>query len=90
MELTYTQRGDYLIPDITLSDPPGAPPLGLYGRMRRAYLKERRPILYGSLLLGEKLFTHLREIDEAAENRLRAITDGERAHEAILTELIHG
>ena len=89
MELTYTQRGDYLIPDLTIRDPPDAPPLGRYGRMRRAYLKEWRPILYSRLLLREELFPHLREIDEAAENRLRTIADREQAHEMILAELIY-
>ncbi|MDR0248646.1 MAG: TnpV protein [Oscillospiraceae bacterium] len=73
MELTYTLRGGYYLPDITLGDPPGAPPLGQYGRMRRAYLREHRPILYGRLLLGERLFPHLREVQAAAHERLDAI-----------------
>ena len=68
--LTYTVCGDYLIPNIRLSDAPAAPPLGRYGRKRRAFLKEHRPIFYASLLLSEKLFPHLREIDEAAAHRL--------------------
>ena len=34
---TYTQVGDYLIPDISLPDAP-AYPIGKYGRMREAYL----------------------------------------------------
>jgi hypothetical protein len=89
MELTYTRRGDYLIPDLKLSDPPDAPPLGHYGRMRRAYLKEWRPILYSRLLLSEELFPHLREIGAAAENRLRTIADREQAHEIILAELVY-
>ena len=39
-------------------------PLGKYVRMRKAYLKEHRPILYNQLLMSEKLYPHLREIDE--------------------------
>ena len=70
-ELTYTKNGDYLIPDLTLSETPeDARPLGKYGRMRKDYLKEHRPVLWNSLLLSEKLYPHLREIDEAANNRL--------------------
>ena len=68
--LTYTQNGDYLIPNITLSEPPSKKPLGKYGRMRRTYLEEHRPVLYSSLLLKEKLFPHLQEIDETANRRL--------------------
>ena len=33
-------------------------------------LKEHRPVLWNSLLLSERLYPHLREIDEAANNRL--------------------
>lgn len=44
--------------------------LGKYGRMRKAYLKEHRPILYNQLLMSEKLYPHLREIDETANSRL--------------------
>ena len=43
MKLTYTQQGDYLIPDITIRQPRKA--LGHYGRLRKAYLQEFRPIL---------------------------------------------
>ena len=38
--------------------------------MRRRYLKEYRPALYSSLLLSEKLYSHLLEIDETANARL--------------------
>ena len=67
--LTYIQNGDYLIPDLSLSEQPEKP-LGKYGRMRKAYLKEHRPILYNQLLMSEKLYPHLREIDETAQSRL--------------------
>lgn len=45
-------------------------PIGKYGRMRLRYLKEYRKGLYTSLLLTEKLYPHLLEIDEAANERL--------------------
>lgn len=70
-ELTYTKNGDYLIPDLTLSETQEeARPLGKYGRLRRRYLQEHRPGLYNRLVLSEKLFPHLREIDETANRRL--------------------
>ena len=68
-KLTYIQNGDYLIPDLKLSEQPEKP-LGKYGRMRKAYLKEHRPILYNQLLMSEKLYPHLIEIDETAQSRL--------------------
>ena len=87
--ITYTACGDYLLPDIRLSDPPNAPPLGRYGRKRRAFLKEHRPALYASLLLSERLYPHLREIDEAAAHRLAVIAYREQAEEIINSELIY-
>lgn len=68
-ELTYTRVGDYYIPNLKLAEQPGKP-LGKYGRMRQRYLKEHRPALYSSLLLTEKLYPHLLEIDETANERM--------------------
>ena len=68
-ELTYTRCGDYYIPDLKLSEQPEAP-IGKYGRMRRRYLKEHRPILYNQLLMSEKLYPHLLEIDRTAQERV--------------------
>ena len=72
MELTYTQCGDYLIPNLVLADTQEYH-IGKYGRMRRVYLKDHRPALYSILLLTEKLFPHLAEIDAACKNRLDII-----------------
>ena len=67
--LTYTMNGDYQIPDLKLTEQPEKP-LGKYGRMRKAYLKEHRPLIYNQLLLTKKLYPHLIEIDETAQSRL--------------------
>ena len=67
--LTYTMNGDYQIPDLKLTEQPEKP-LGKYGRMRKAYLKEHRPLSYNQLLLTEKLYPRLIEIDETAQSRL--------------------
>ena len=70
--MNYIQNGDYLIPDLKLSEQP-TKPLGKYGRMRKAYLQEHRPILYNQLLMSEKLYPHLLEIDETANSRLEQL-----------------
>ena len=67
--LTYKHIGDYDIPDLRLEAQPSKP-IGKYGRMRRQYLREHRPILYNRLLLRGKLYQHLHEIDKAANARL--------------------
>lgn len=38
--------------------------------MRQRYLKKYHSALYGSLILSEKLYLHLQEIDETANHRL--------------------
>jgi hypothetical protein len=68
-ELIYKENGDYLIPNLSLSETEEKP-LGKYGRMRKKYLKEHRPVLWNSMILSEKLYPHLREIDETANRRL--------------------
>ena len=82
--LTYTRNGDYLIPDLKLSEQQSKP-LGKYGRMRKSYLKEHRPILYNQLLMSEKLYPHLIEIDETAQTRLEQMMP-QLAKEAGATE----
>lgn len=68
-ELTYSKNGDYYIPNLTLSQQ-SEKPLGKYGRMRKTYLQEHRPVLWNSLILSEKLYPHLWEIEETANQRL--------------------
>lgn len=72
METTYSQCGDYLIPNLILSEEEQQP-IGKYGRLRRRYLKEHHPAIYSELLLTEKLYPHLREIDEVCEGRLELL-----------------
>ena len=79
MNITYTQNGDYLIPNIIIRK---TKPLGHYGRLRKAYLEMHRPILFNELVLSDKLFElvlsdklfeHCAEIDETARNRMELI-----------------
>ncbi len=71
-ELTYHTCGDYLIPDIKFSCDTHVT-LGKYGHLRRQFLQQNAPILYNDLILTERLFPHLQEIDETAHQRLELI-----------------
>ena len=71
-ELTYMRNGDYQIPDLKLSEQT-AEPIGKYGRMRKKYLRENRPVLWNQLILSEKLYPHLREIDKTANSWLETM-----------------
>ena len=52
--VTYSTIGDYQLPNPTLSQP--KIPLGKYGRMRRTYLMNHRPVLYNTMLLNGSLY----------------------------------
>ncbi|WP_334265862.1 TnpV protein [Flavonifractor plautii] len=47
--------------------------LGKYGRMRRAFLEQNNPMLLNDLILTEKLFPHLWEIEDAANARMELL-----------------
>lgn len=70
---TYTQVGDYLLPDLIIGETE-YPSIGKYGRMRKRYLKEHRPILFSNLLLSGKLDQHLTEIDYTCIDRMELLT----------------
>ena len=70
---TYMQVGDYYIPDLK-DEEPGHYSIGKYGRMRKRYLQEHRPILFNTMLLSGKLFQHLSEIDCACKERIELLT----------------
>lgn len=88
MEITYTLVGDYYLPDLKLSDPPGAPPLGFYGMKHKEYLRREKPALFSALTLSERLYPLCREADEAAAHRLATIKNREAAQEIILSEIV--
>ena len=67
-ELTYSKNGDYLIPDLKIDVPERS--LSKYGMLRKEYLRKHRRILFNQLLLSEKLYPHLLEIEQTAEERL--------------------
>ena len=70
-ELSYQKNGDYQIPNLSLTEQEQeVKPLGKYGRMRKKYLQEHRPVLWNQMILNETLYPHLREIDETATSRM--------------------
>ena len=72
MELTYMRNGDYEIPGIALKET-GC--IGHYGRLRREYLKEYRPVIFNTLVLSERLYTHLQEVEQRAHDRIDELTE---------------
>ena len=63
---TYTQVGDYLIPNLELPQEEQQP-IGVWGQRHRRYLKEHRRTTYVTLLTSGKLNSYLADIDRQAE-----------------------
>ena len=72
--LSYTQTGDYLLPNLTLNQL--RKPLGKYGRLRRTYLMNHRPVLYNTMLLNGSLYPHLMEVEQTAESQMQQTMQG--------------
>ena len=83
---TYAQVGDYLLPNLII-DEAEQQPIGKYGRMRKRYLKEHRPILFSNLLLSGKLDQHLSEIDCVCVERMDLLTRQMTKQEGVTEEL---
>ena len=86
MKLTYHRSGDYLLPNLGLTEEEQRP-LGRYGRMRLNYLREHRPALFNSLLLSGKLMEHLHEIDETCNARFELLIPQMQAAEGVTDAL---
>ena len=63
---TYTQVGDYLLPNLELPEEEQQP-IGVWGQRHRRYLKEHRRATYATLLTNGKLNSYLADIDCQAE-----------------------
>ena len=77
--LHYTLHGEYYLPDLNLPEKE-YPPLGKYGRMRKAYLQEHHKLLYSRMLMDGSLWKHLHKVDEHAQRTVDAIIEALRAH----------
>ncbi len=86
MTIQYYKSGDYYLPNLKLQAPELSS-IGKYGRMRKQYLKEHRPILFSNLLLSEELYPHLAEINQSCVERMelliRQMADWEGVTEAL-------
>ena len=71
-EITYSQSGDYLIPNLELPEQ-GNATIGKYGMLRHTYLKTHRRGLYAKLILSGNLQIHLAEVDLQAREMVQEI-----------------
>ena len=63
---SYTQQGDYLLPNLTLSDETENE-IGVWGMRHKRYLNSNHRVLYYNFLTAGKLNNHLIDVDQRAQ-----------------------
>ena len=64
-KISYTQQGDYLLPDLRLPEQPKVE-IGIWGRRHERYIKQYHKIRYFNLLTSGTLVAYLADIDREA------------------------
>lgn len=83
---TYTQIGDYLLPDLKLPEE-DQQPIGVWGQRHRRYLKEHQRATYATLLTSGKLNSYLADIDRQAEELFSRLVKQMAETEGVTEEL---
>ena len=84
-DITYKAVGDYLLPVIALPESSG--PIGHFGRLRKAFLKEHRPLTFQTMLLNGTLDAYLADLNRQATERKETLIRQMAAKESITEEL---
>ena len=85
-KISYTQQGDYLLPNLKLPKQPKVE-IGVFGKRRLRYLEHNRKILYTNLLTKGKLTAYLADIDEQAENMFDRLVSQLAEREGVTEQL---
>ena len=72
-QITYHEENGYLYPDLALPEQTHYP-IGKYGDLHLAFLKEHRKATYATLLTSGKLNEYLHGIDTEARRMVKRIT----------------
>ena len=83
---TYTQQGDYYLPDLKLP-PEEERPIGVWGQRRLRYLREHHPILYTNLKTSGQLRSHLADVEEQANALFLRLVKDYAASEGVTEQL---
>ena len=73
---TYTQAGDYMLPDLLPAEEEKEANIGIWGMRHNRYLKQNHNVLYYNLLTSGKLNSYLADIEQQAQQLfLRQVKD---------------
>ena len=83
---SYTQQGDYLLPNLTLSDKTKKQ-IGVWAVSHRRYLKSNHRVIYYNFLTSGNLEIHLADVEERAqtlfEQTVKSLVEQEQVTEQL-------
>ena len=86
MNISYTKKGDYLLPDLVLEDKERFS-IGKYGLLRLNYIKKEKLGLYFDLLVSDTLNEYLHNVDtivmEKVQKLIKELTEKENITEEL-------
>lgn len=85
-KITYTQQGDYLLPDLKLPEQPKVE-IGIWGKRRLQYLKNHHTIIYTNYLTSCTLTAHLADIGEEATEMFDRLVNQLARREGVTEQL---
>lgn len=84
---TYTQTGDYLLPDLSLPAEKEPGNVGVWALRHKRYLKQHHKVLYYNLLTSGKLDSYLADIEEQAQQLFLRMVKEYAEKEAVTEQL---
>ena len=84
---TYTQVGDYMLPDLLPSEEEKEVNIGVWAMRHKRYLKQHHKVLYYNLLTSGKLNSYLADIEQQAQNLFSRLVKDLAEKENVTEEL---
>ena len=84
---TYTQQGDYLLPNLTLPAEKETGNIGVWALRHKRYLKQHHKVLYYNLLTSGKLDSYLADIEEQAQRLFLRVVNELAEKEGVTEQL---
>ena len=84
---TYTQVGDYMLPDLLPAEEEKEANIGIWGMRHKRYLKQNHKVLYYNLLTSGKLNSYLADIEQQAQQLFLRLVNNLAEKENVTEEL---
>ena len=84
---TYTQVGDYMLPDLLPAEEETEANIGFWGMRHKRYLKQNHKVHYYNLLTSGKLNSYLADIEQQAQNLFSRLVKDLAEKENVTEEL---